>query len=50
MKVDQSINEIEFDSPGHVGALLSNLNNMRLKGHLVDVRIKTESTVFKVSL
>ncbi|XP_059093875.1 kelch-like protein 12 isoform X2 [Tigriopus californicus] len=47
MKVDNSLNEIEFESVGHLGVVLSGLNLLRHKGHLTDVTLKTEDQTFQ---
>ncbi len=48
MKVDLSLNELEFSSPGHLAALASGLANMRNKSQLTDVTLKTEDQSFQV--
>ena len=46
---DQSLNELEIESSGHLTTLVAGLNQLRLKGHLADVVLKTEDQSFPVS-
>lgn len=49
MKVDESLNQIEFECGSHLGVLLAGLNGLRAKGQLTDVALKTENQSFAVS-
>ena len=46
---DQSLNELEIESSGHLTTLVAGLNQLRIKGYLADVVLKTEDQSFPVS-
>ena len=48
MKVDLSLNELEFTSPGHLAALAAGLAGMRSKAQLTDVVLKADNQAFPV--
>lgn len=45
----KELNGIVFESFSHTGTILKGLNELRLKGVLVDVTLRTEGKVFRVS-
>lgn len=45
----KELNGIVFESFSHTGTILKGLNELRLKGVLVDVTLRTDGKVFRVS-
>lgn len=43
------LNTINFESPSHTGTLLTGLNTLRAKGHLLDVTLVADGEAFQVS-
>lgn len=46
---DKPLNTVFFGSPSHADTLLSGLNSLRSKGHLLDVTLYAQGHAFQVS-
>lgn len=46
----KELNGIVFESFSHTGTILKGLNELRLKGVLVDVTLRTDGKLFRVSV
>lgn len=47
---EKPLNTVYFDSPSHSDTLLSGLNSLRSKGHLLDVTLYAQGNAFQVTI